>query len=740
MWSIVAHTPKGPPPYNHLYTLLSCRSGDCSLLHSCKHLFRRQSVLHVAEMPPRQSRVPAARAANASQSPSLLPFASLLASADNGPNFTSSQLEDTLALLTEHVDAAKLSSIDQEPLVVDLVALFGLALRSSVPAPAPPPRSGPGPSTCSGSSSAGASGSSTSMPYVTDEARQLYRRIRVRLSELLVQDILIIGDRNSRLRTLLLDLLLRTHMLRCYSSLLSTYAQLLRSRPSRRNLEGAQEVVQEVQLLLGAFKLIDLGLWEPEGTDAQRSVAPTDKPHPNIPHQMKHNFGRHLDQQLAESQLAEAWAVCFLQQAACQKVSLAHERTMESFLGSLEKVRWTGVTRGVIDEAPALQALLSLATVRNLASLDRGSSYGQAAAAAAAAGSEDGECGPPWTLIDPAARQTANVSALLEGGGDVALKAWQRILDRRLAADAAAPASSSVIGPAVAADVAEDWARGAGSLPRPGLEQLQAQEAEVKRLQAARREVYRSLQAADEAQQQQKQQQKQVGGLGAGMSGQRQQQGAGARPAQGQAKGRGGAAGKSRHGQAQGQEQGQPRGGAGASSSSQAPALTPERRAELEVQAAALTAQLRQARHLPAVVPLSERDTFKPIQKGYISVQLESAQHALHTGDPALQHGPPGYRIRFTTNYMVMEAFVEESVSSLRSLRLACLCTARRCLLQLQQVCSCAFLAYAAGRGLLLLYAPLRGRACCGGRAALARSRAAGGPGGTAGGGARGNQ
>ena len=191
-------------------------------------------------MLPRQ-RVPAARAAeNASQSPLLLPYPSLLDSADSGPNFTRSQLEDTLAFLTEHVDAAKLSSVDQEPLVVDLVALFGLALRSSVPAPGPPP---PGPSTCSGSSSVGASGSSTSMPYVTDEARQLYRRIRVRLSELLVQDILIIDDRNSRLRALLLDLLLRTHVLQCYSSPLSIYAQLLRARPSRRNLEGAQEVL-----------------------------------------------------------------------------------------------------------------------------------------------------------------------------------------------------------------------------------------------------------------------------------------------------------------------------------------------------------------------------------------------------------------------------------------------------------------------------------------------------------------
>ena len=238
----------------------------------------------------------------------------------------------------------------------------------------------------------------------------------------------------------------------------------------------------------------------------------TEKPHPNIYIQLEDCYDSHLDRELAGSRLLEAWAACMLAYAARATAG----GPADGGTGTIFTISPCLFNRGVWDQywstgdlaaAPALQALLSLATVRNLASLDRGSSYGQAAAAAAT-GSEDGECGPPWTLIHPAAGQTASVSALLAGGGELALQVWQRILDRRLAA--AATASSSVVGPAVAAGVAEDWARGPGSLPRPGLEQLRAQEAEVKRLQAARREVYRSLQAADEAQQQQKQQQKQV--------------------------------------------------------------------------------------------------------------------------------------------------------------------------------------------------------------------------------------
>eukprot|EP00198_Chlamydomonas_reinhardtii_P010765 XP_001700102.1 predicted protein [Chlamydomonas reinhardtii] len=291
----------------------------------------------------------------------------------------------------------------------------------------------------------------------------------------------------------------------------------------------------------------------------------TEKPHPNIYIQLEDCYDSHLDRELAGSRLLEAWAACMLAYAARATAG----GPADGGTGTIFTISPCLFNRGVWDQywstgdlaaAPALQALLSLATVRNLASLDRGSSYGQAAAAAAT-GSEDGECGPPWTLIHPAAGQTASVSALLAGGGELALQVWQRILDRRLAA--AATASSSVVGPAVAAGVAEDWARGPGSLPRPGLEQLRAQEA--------------------------------------------------------------------------------------------------ERRAELESRAAALTAQLRQARHLPAVVPTSERDTVKPIQKGYISVPLERAQHTLYTGDPALRLGPPGYRIHFTTTSVVMEAFVEEA-------------------------------------------------------------------------------
>ncbi|KAG2434831.1 hypothetical protein HXX76_007716 [Chlamydomonas incerta] len=449
------------------------------------------------------------------------------------------------------------------PLVVDLVALFGLALRRSVPAPAPRAgAAGPGPSTSSGSSStaaasssgassSGASGSrSSSAPYLTDEARQLYKHIRNRLCTLLVQDVVRSLTSSARLRTLLLDLLLRTHVLRCYSSILSAYTQLLRTRPSRRNLEGAYEVVLEAQ------------------------------------------------------------------------------------------------------------ALMALVTVRSLAAFDYGSSYGQVEAARAAE-SEDRNWGPPWTPVRAPERRPG-VSLITDSGASLAPVVWGRILGLRLGSGAAAAAASGVVGPAAAAGLAEDWARGPGSLPRPGLEQLRAQEAEVKRLEAARREVYRSLQAADEArQQQQQQQQAGVSGSGSGAGGHHQQRGAGARPAQGQARGRGGAAGKSQV-QTQVQAHGEAESGAGASSSSQAAAMTSERRAELESQAAALTAELRQARRLAMIVPPSKHDTRRSLQKGYTGVTLMGAQHALHTGDPALRYGPPGWRVHFMAFGVTSGAFVED--------------------------------------------------------------------------------
>ena len=663
-------------------------------------------------MPPRQNAAAASRSA-------LLPFASLLASQSNGPELTCSQLEDTLAKLTQHDNAA---TWKEDQLFVDLVALFGLALRRSAPAPGPPARSGPGPSTSS----------APQVPYVTDEARQLYRRIRIRLSKLLLQDIL--GSRwyENRLRTLLLDLLLRTHVLRCYSSLLGSYAQLLRARPSRRNQEGAHEVVQEVQHLLQATMNAELS-WSPTPpvTDGQRrSGALEDGPHPNIPYRLKCGYNHHLNKELAESQLPEAWAVCFLQLAACQTISQVDELTPR-VLALLGVRRRDGLSTDTLGATPALQALLSLVVVRGLAAADGGSSYGQAAAAAAA-GSEDGDCGPPWTLVRPSAGQIVDVSAVLRNGGELALSVWERMLGLRLGADAAdATLRDNVVGPAAAAGVAEDWARGPGSLSRPGLDQLRAQEAEVKRLEAARREVYRSLQAADQTQQQQQQ------AGGAGPSGQRQQRGAGARPAQGQDRGRGGIAGKTRQGQARGQELGPPEGDAGSSSttSSHAAPLTPEHRAELELQAAALTAQLRQARRLPAVVPMPETDTKEQLRMGYTCVTLRGAQHALHTGDPALRYGPPGYRVHFTTFAVVLEAFVEEAVRWAAP-RLPCLrrdnqvphCPSRSQNVRVLCALLCPWNVARPRRS--LLHAALRGRALNGGTAARARCRAAGGPGG----------
>ncbi|KAG2434829.1 hypothetical protein HXX76_007714 [Chlamydomonas incerta] len=612
-------------------------------------------------MPPR-ARQPAAQ-----QATSLLPFASLLAgSAEHGPSLTNGQLEDTLEQLTK-LTSLNIDGLDQEPLVVNLVALFGLALRRSVPAPAPTPRAGaagPGPSTSSGSSSTGAASSSgasrsssSSAPYLTDETRQLYKHIRSRLCRLLLKDFRSIS---TRLCTLLFDLLLRTHVLRCYSSLLSTYTQLLRTRPSRRNLEGADDVVLEAQVLLVALAASDLVAYYPHqgAMEEQRSKPAAEKPHPNIAFATQYHHDCHVGWQLGESQLPEAWAACLLQLAACQTMSQAGESALQSVLAALE-ILWPklpGRSRDILAAAPALQTLMALVTVRSLAALDGGSSYGQAAAARAAQ-SEDRNWGPPWTMIRAPERRPG-VSLITGGGASLAPVVWGCFLRRRQRSGAAAAAASGVVGPAAAAGLAEDWARGPGSLPRPGLEQLRAQEAEVKRLEAARREVYRSLQAADEARQQQ-QQQAGASGSGSGAGGHQQQRGAGARQAQGQAKGRGGAAGKSQA-QAQVQAHGEAESGAGASSSSQAAAMTSERRAELESQAAALTAELRQARRLAMIVPPSKHGTFTPLESYYTFVTLNGAQHALHTGDPALRYGPPGWRVHFSASGVTSEAFVED--------------------------------------------------------------------------------
>ncbi|KAG2441093.1 hypothetical protein HXX76_003945 [Chlamydomonas incerta] len=485
-----------------------------------------------------------------------------------------SQLEDTLAYLgTGHAESLLVSSsADVEPLVVDLVALFGLALRCSAPAPASAPgAAAAAPSTTSGSSSAGASSnssSSNSTPYLTDEARQLYRRIRSRLCKLLAQDV-----PSNRLRSLQLDLLLRTHVLRCYSSLLSTYAQLLRARPSRRNLEGAREVLCEAQELLDA--VVDGSTrvaWHPDSfmqvarLGSFQSRPASEKPHPSIPMQVEGWYDSHLERELAGSRLLEAWAACVLACAARGVAGGQMDSDIEDILDIFTKFWPEGLSPKVVTKFwPG-----GLST--SLASLDGGSSYGQAAAAEAA-GWEDGNCGPPWTLVRPADNAAAAIAA-------------------------------GVFDPT---GLANSWAWGPGGLPRPGLDQLRAQEAEVKRLEAARREVYRSLQAADEARQQQQQQ--------------RQQQPAGAPGA------------------------------------------------ELESQAAALSSQLRQARRLPAMVPAFKYRTAHVMGNGYAMVSLRGVQHSLHTGDPRLRYGPPGYRIHFATDDVggMFEAFVEEAPALDRS-------------------------------------------------------------------------
>ncbi|GLC50409.1 hypothetical protein PLESTB_000376200 [Pleodorina starrii] len=276
--------------------------------------------------------------------------------------------EELLAILTVISDLAfeAVTAVSEllvyvpETIVVDLVAMYGVALR----------RSGPG-----------AAG-------LTEDARTGYRKLRHTLAYHVGKalETTFTPDESMR-QVLLFRLLMRTQVLRCYGSLLSGAAQQLKERPSRRNVEFAAELLTEVvdDLLWPLATTPDLVDWNAlnagpgPGAPTTSTTTTWDSSAARF---TKQDFVDQLAGEMLVSSLLDAWSTCFLQLVGCGEWSDSEAaRLLNRFAHAATQLnKWLYSTslqvRPFAEPAPALLYLLAAHAVRLLAMLDGGPCYG----------------------------------------------------------------------------------------------------------------------------------------------------------------------------------------------------------------------------------------------------------------------------------------------------------------------------------------------------------------------------
>ncbi|KAG2446236.1 hypothetical protein HXX76_000828 [Chlamydomonas incerta] len=349
---------------------------------------------------------------------------------------------------------------------------------------------------------------------LSEEVRRLYRDIRMRLAALICASLNDASGQARRRRSLVLDLLLRTHVLRCYAALLTAVAQQLKERTSRRNTDAARELLVECMgLIVILFDQRAIGsawpggaseavLWPPpaaaaaeapaaapqqapppppqqmptptppqqQQTQQQRQEASEEKPHPALAVQRTSHFLLARAGELSESQVLAAWSACFLQLTSTAHVGPDVFRMLELYL---QVSHMPGSNEG--PSAPQ-QCLVAVSTVRHLALCDGGHDYGLSDVAAAAAAASGRTCGPPWVRAGGAAGAPISAHTLLRMGASAAVRTWGAVqATRLLRAEAEAKAEAQaqhadVMGPASAAALEAEWAAGPGSLQRASLE------------------------------------------------------------------------------------------------------------------------------------------------------------------------------------------------------------------------------------------------------------------------------
>jgi hypothetical protein len=216
------------------------------------------------------------------------------------------------------------------------------------------------------------------VPGADDAVRAAYRKLRMTLSEQLFLPAFNFETNvvNAQRVRLLRHLLLRTDVLRCYSALLVGAGLQVKERPSRRNVEAADALLDEVVVQLWemctwakptAVKVHQLARQASNGGGAPTTDAAT-------------VFSALLLREVRSSSLIDSWATCFLRLLGCGEWSpIRATYMMQTFANAVSDNQCNLYLLAQARDQPpsaALSYLMSAHVVGLVSCCDGGSSYG----------------------------------------------------------------------------------------------------------------------------------------------------------------------------------------------------------------------------------------------------------------------------------------------------------------------------------------------------------------------------
>ncbi|GIL91007.1 hypothetical protein Vretimale_17022 [Volvox reticuliferus] len=251
-------------------------------------------------------------------------------------SFTPAEIQDTVNTVSRLAASASggtfLYSANTQT-VAGVVALWGLAVRNSGPA---------------------AQG-------VGEEARSCYRKLRrALLANVWAFFKMPAGAPGTSMQHLLMDLILRTHVVRGYAILLSELTEALRDRLNRRTVQAALEAMNEaVSLIYSLHTYV-----------CSKHTCVTSQPRGPA------GLFTLLHKELHVSKLFDTWSLCYLHCSKCEDVADQAARTLYRFTAILWDDSYPDALAELYMASPQLQYLTTLHCVHILNTLDGTGMYG----------------------------------------------------------------------------------------------------------------------------------------------------------------------------------------------------------------------------------------------------------------------------------------------------------------------------------------------------------------------------